>query len=145
MKNLHLILALLVITFSVKAQDVAMNTEVIKSDYIAYNVPTKHIVPVLESRLYTYKYNGDEVLVVYSGNKHIEYFNDKKYYIKSNLEWISEDECSITIQESNLPRFPFKSGDKLHMKINKIKHGYVYYESSLGGRSWTGKMKRVNE
>jgi hypothetical protein len=143
MKKLQLIFVFLMISFSIKAQDVAMNIGMTTSDNISYNQPI-NIVPVIESTEYTYKYKGSDVLVVYAGNKHIEYFNDKKYYIISNLEWITEDECTITIQESNLPKFPFKTGDKLHMKINKIKNGYVYYESSLGGRSWTGKMKKIN-
>jgi hypothetical protein len=27
------------------------------------------------------------------------------------------------------------------MKILKVKNGKVFYESTLGGRTWTGKMK----
>ncbi|KGL58845.1 hypothetical protein PHEL85_3116 [Polaribacter sp. Hel1_85] len=99
--------------------------------------------PLIENQKFTYKYHGEEVLVIFSETQHIEYFNNKKNYIKSKISWVSKDECTMTIIESNLPNFPFKSGTKLSMHITKIKHNNVYYESTLGGRTWTGKMKKA--
>lgn len=143
MKKLHLFFTLAIITFSTKAQELAFNTIANNKADIYYNISNTEIVPVLEETSYTYKYNGDNVLVVFTDNTHIEYFNNKKYFIKSNLIWTSNDECSMTIEESNLPNFPFKKGDKLRMKIQKIKRDYIYYESTLAGRSWAGKMKKT--
>ena len=144
MKKLQLLITVIIITFSTAAQDLAMNTQMSNYDEINYNVNNNEIVPLLEETNYTYKYKGDNVLVVFTKNRHIEYFNNKKYSIKSNLRWISESECEMTILESNLPNFPFRNGTKLKMKINKVKNGYIYYQSTLGGRSWTGKMKKLN-
>ena len=144
MKKLQLLITVIIITFSTAAQDLAMNTQMSNYDEINYNVANNEIVPLLEETNYTYKYKGDNVLVVFTKNRHIEYFNNKKYSIKSNLRWISESECEMTILESNLPNFPFRNGTKLKMKINKVKNGYIYYQSTLGGRSWTGKMKKLN-
>ena len=144
MKKLQLLITVIIITFSTGAQDLAMNTQMSNSDDINYNVTNNKIVPLLEETTYTYKYKGDDVLVVFTENRHIEYFNNKKHSIKSNLRWVSENECEMTILESNLPNFPFRNGTKLNMKITKVKNGYIYYQSTLGGRSWTGKMKKLN-
>jgi hypothetical protein len=40
-------------------------------------------------------------------------WEQKKYYIKSKIEWLSDCESTITnfIQESTLPKFPFKDGN----------------------------------
>ncbi|TXD45815.1 hypothetical protein [Polaribacter sp. IC073] len=142
MKKLQLFFLFAMIAFSVKAQEIAMNTP--KNINIMHDVSKNEIVPMLEETTYTYKYKGNEVLVVFTEDEHIEYFNDKKHAIKSSIEWTASDECYMTLKESNLPNFPFTSGIKLHMKITKIKRGYIYYESTLGGRSWTGRMKQVN-
>jgi hypothetical protein len=144
MKKLQLLITVLIISFSTRAQDLAINTQMNNYNNVNYNEASTIIVPLLEKTTYTYKYKGDNVLVVFTKNRHIEYFNNKKHFIKSNLVWTSEAECEMTILESNLPNFPFTNGTKLNMKINKVKNGYIYYQSTLGGRSWTGKMKKLN-
>ena len=116
MKKLQLLLILALFTFSIKAQNVSMNTEMNNIDNSTYEVSNNEIVPLLKETTFTYKYKGDDVLVVFRENEHIEYFNNKRYYIKSTIEWTADNECFMTLQESNLPRFPFKSGVKLHMK-----------------------------
>ena len=133
MNKLPLLSILLFLVFTVNAQDIAM---------VNLNQFSNEIDPILEEAQYTYKYKGDNVLVIFRENEHIEYFNDKKYFIKSELEWTSDTECLMTIKESNLPNFPFSPGTELNMKILKVKRGIIHYESTLGGRSWTGKMKQ---
>ena len=97
---------------------------------------------ILKNNNFTYKTGGKEVFVVFKENKHIEYHNKRKYYIKSNIDWISDCEYYLIIQESTIPNFPFDPGTKLHAKVDKIKGKKVYYTSTLGGRSWEGKMTR---
>ena len=143
MKNLQLLSAIVLLTFSTRAQDVAMNTiSNYENSYTTYN-STSVITPLIEETVYTYKYHGKNVKVVFTKNEHIEYFDNNKYFIKSAINWTSEDECYMTIKESNLPDFPFRRGTKLNMKITKIKRGYIFYESTLGGRTWEGKMKKI--
>ncbi|MCI2230103.1 hypothetical protein MC378_13070 [Polaribacter sp. MSW13] len=144
MKKILFTSLLIIVSLTTNAQDYALNSEMNYNENNIDNNSSKEIVPLLEQTKYTYKYKGDDVLVIFSENEHIEYFNDKKYFIKSTITWTAEDECYMTLQESNLPRFPFKKGIKLKMKIQKVKRGYIYYESTLGGRSWTGKMKKLN-
>ena len=144
MKNYLFISLFFLSIISINAQNYALNTNSDPNNLIDHNFGSNEIIPLLEKTTYTYKYKGENVEVIFSRNEHIEFFNNKKYFIKSKLNWTANDECYMTLIESNLPRFPFKKGIKLHMKIKKIKKGYIYYQSTLGGRSWTGKMKKLN-
>ncbi|QOD62304.1 hypothetical protein H9I45_07640 [Polaribacter haliotis] len=143
MKKIHLLLAIILLTFSIKAQDVAMITPVKFNENNITKISDDEIIPLLEETTYTYKYKGKDVVVIFSKKEHIEYFENKKYFIKSDIKWTSEEECFMTLKESNLPNFPFRSGTKLSMKIIKIKRGYIFYESTLGGLTWEGKMKKI--
>ncbi|RCS26357.1 hypothetical protein DUT90_11355 [Polaribacter sp. WD7] len=105
-----------------------------------YEKVNEEIIPLIDETHYTYKYNGNDVLVSFKDGEHTEYFENKKYFIKSKVRWISNEECIMTIQFSNLPNFPFRKGTELKMKILKIRRGKVFYQSTLGGRTWTGKM-----
>lgn len=143
MKKLQLLFAVILLTFTTHAQDVAMNTSVNFEENVTNDFSNVAFTPLLEETVYTYKYHGKSVKVIFTKDEHIEYFENKKYFIKSSIKWTSEDECFMTIKESNLPNFPFRQGTKLQMKITKIKRGYIFYESTLGGRTWEGKMKKI--
>ncbi|MFK8059735.1 MAG: hypothetical protein AB8B78_06540 [Polaribacter sp.] len=104
---------------------------------------TKEDCSTLKNNTYKYRYAKKDVLVVFKVNDYIEYHNNKEHFIKSDIEWISNCEYNLIIKETNLPDFPFKVGTKLNIKINKIRGKKVYYTSSLGGRTWEGRMTRV--
>lgn len=106
------------------------------------NVNTSEISNLLSNKTFSYKYQGKEVIVIFHKKNHIEYFNNKKYYIKSRVIWTSEKTCTMVLKESNLPGFPFKNGAQLELKITKVKRNYIHYKSTLGGRTWKGKMKK---
>ncbi|WP_147266214.1 hypothetical protein [Polaribacter sp. WD7] len=137
MKNFLQISLVLILNFSINAQDLAMSNMNNISNYEKVN---EEIIPLIDETHYTYKYNGNDVLVSFKDGEHTEYFENKKYFIKSKVRWISNEECIMTIQFSNLPNFPFRKGTELKMKILKIRRGKVFYQSTLGGRTWTGKM-----
>ncbi len=99
---------------------------------------------ILKNNTFTYRNGSDKVLVVFSGEQHTEYHQNKKYTIKSTVRWISKCEYILTINESNLPNFPFKMGTKLFIKVNKVRGKKVYYTSSLAGRSWEGKLVKID-
>ncbi|GAB7256953.1 hypothetical protein [Polaribacter sp. OB-PA-B3] len=142
MKKFKLLVIFALFAFSATGQNLAMNTLNNYGNTIS-TVEKEEIVPLLNETKYTYKYKGENVVVLFSESKHVEYFNEGKYFIKSDISWVSEDECYMTLQESNLPNFPFKKGIKLKMKITKIKRGYIFYESTLGGRTWEGRMRKL--
>ena len=131
------------LTFLSNAQDAALNSFSTPNNIVYTKAEKKILTPLLENKQFTYKYQGKKVLVTFSDSEHVEYFNNKKYFIKSTISWTSAYECSMVLQESNLPNFPFKKGTKLTMKITKVKRGYIYYDSTLGGKTWSGRMKEI--
>lgn len=147
MKNLFLIS---VITFCLNISNtnsqelLAFNSSPIVSKFkkIGLEEETKTIISLLGDNTFTYKYQGNKVTVVFDGENHTEYFNNKVHYIKSKVVWTSAESCTMILLESNLPRFPFKKGTELDFKVIKVKKGVVYYESTLAGRTWEGKMKK---
>ena len=64
--------------------------------------------------------------IIINGNNHIEFFENGKYFIKSKLDWVSDCEYNATMTEITLPNFPFKPGEKMNVKIDKIEGGKVY-------------------
>lgn len=100
---------------------------------------------MIKNNVFTYRNAKKDVFVVFDENKHTEYHNDKEYYIKSDIEWVSDCEYYLIIRESTLPNFPFKMGTKMHIVVSKVRGKKVYYTSSLGGRSWEGRMTQVKK
>lgn len=100
---------------------------------------------ILKNSSFTYRFAKQKVLVEFKGNTYIEYHQDKKYYIKSTIDWVSDCEYNLIVEEANLPDFPFKKGSKLHIRVNKVKGKRVYYTSTIAGRSWEGKMVKVKD
>lgn len=95
----------------------------------------------------TFTYQGDngEVKVVIDGNSHTEYHNKGKHYLKSTLKWINACEYDMTLSEINLPDFPFKKGDVMHVKINKVEGKTIHYTSTVKGNSFTGTIKKIKD
>lgn len=139
MKKILLLSAIMILISTSNAQQVAL-TKTNGMESFEERRSTK-VIPVLSNNEYTYTYNNNEVSVHFKDDEHIEYFDNKKYYIKSKTQWVTSDECYMILQESNLPNFPFKKGTKLYMKILKEKNGKLYYETTIGGKTWSGKMK----
>jgi hypothetical protein len=98
---------------------------------------------ILKDNTFTYRNSKKEVIVVFKENKHVEYHNNKEFFIKSDIEWVSNCEYYLIIKESTLPNFPFKMGTKMHIVVNKVRGKKVYYTSSLGGRSWEGRLTQT--
>ncbi|QNM87025.1 hypothetical protein H9W90_07900 [Polaribacter pectinis] len=143
-KNQLLFAFILTFTIATNAQDRLMTLGVYSKSLIAENIAEYKDAPIIDNKTFTYEYKGGQVLVIFNGKEHIEYYNNNKNYIKSSIKWISRRECLITLKEINLPNFPFKTGTHLKMEITKIRGRNVYYKSTLGGRTWLGKMKEVD-
>ncbi len=97
---------------------------------------------VLKNNDFTYMLAERQVLVVFENNEHIEYHQNKKYVVKSTIDWVSSCEYYLTINETNLPDFPFEIGTKLRVQITKVKGNKVYYKTSLNDRVWEGRMEK---
>ena len=142
-KNQFLLILVLVSALTVNAQDYLMTLKPLSASVLNINATEPVAEPLISNTTYTYKYKGGDVEVVFEGNEHYEFYNNREHFIKSDLVWTSKKECFMTIKDYNLPNFPFKVGTKMKMKITKKKDGYVNYTTTLGGRTWKGKMKEV--
>lgn len=100
----------------------------------------KTICTVVKDKKFTYKIGSKNVFVSFKNNTHTELHNNKKHYIKSTIEWISDCEYYLIVNETNYPNFPFKIGSKLHVKILNTKNKNVYYKSTMNNKSWEGKL-----
>ncbi len=100
---------------------------------------------VLKNNVFTYRNSNKDVIVVFEENKHVEYHNKKKYFIKSDIEWVNDCEYYLIIKETTLPNFPFKMGTKMHIVVDKVKGKKIYYTCSLAGRSWEGRLTKVKD
>ncbi|AUC85635.1 hypothetical protein CW731_10200 [Polaribacter sp. ALD11] len=99
----------------------------------------------LKNNSFKYKVGSKDVLIIFGDEEYIEYHENKRYYIKSDIEWLTDCEYNLIIQESTLPSFPFKSGTTMNIKVDRIKGKKVYYTATLGGRSWEWKMTKVSK
>ncbi|QQV04261.1 MULTISPECIES: hypothetical protein [Chryseobacterium] len=76
------------------------------------------------------------VYIIIKANKHIEHLETDKYYIKSDLEWVSDCEYNATMTEITLPNFPFKPGEVMNVKFERIENGFVFATGSVRGNSF---------
>lgn len=81
--------------------------------------------------------------VVINDTTHIEYHQNKKFFIKSNIEWLSDCEWEMTMTEVTIPGFPFGAGDKMHVKVNKIEGGIIFYTATVKNTSWPGRFRKI--
>lgn len=64
--------------------------------------------------------------LIIKDNKHVEYLEGGKYFIKSDLEWLSDCEYNAKMTEITLPNFPFKTGEIMNVKFKKTENGFIY-------------------
>lgn len=81
--------------------------------------------------------------VVIKGDKHVEYLQDGKYFIKSDLEWISDCEYNAKMTEITLPDFPFQPGVVMNVKFEKIENGIVTGTGSVYGKQFPIKFQII--
>ena len=81
--------------------------------------------------------------VVIKDKKHVEYLKDGKYFIKSDLDWISVCEYNAKMTEITLPNFPFKAGEVMSVKFEKIENGFVFGTASVREASFPVKFEII--
>lgn len=118
----------------------------IASSTLSYSQTTEKInCSILKNcKLKYFEIDDNLTYILIKDNKHIEFPNNGKNYIKSNLEWVNECEYNATIIEITVIDSQFKIGDKLNVKFDKIDNGIVYYTANFMGDKLTGKFKIIN-
>jgi len=107
---------------------------------------TKASCNVLKKGKFRYLDSQDTTdYVVIEGDKHTEYHNKGKYYIKSDVTWVNDCEYNMVMTKITIPDFPFKPGDSMNVKIERIEDDIIYYTSTVKGASWSGRFRILKE
>ena len=75
---------------------------------------------------------------------HTEYYNNGKYYIKSEMSWISDCQYSMKMLENTIPEFPFKPGDVMLVTIKRVDNDIIFFTSEVNGMKWDGKVRKLD-
>jgi len=134
---------ILLCAFYANAQDYLMTLNSTEVKFVDKDAKRFEGETLVNDGNYTYMYEGNEVEVIYEGDQHYEFYNDKRHFIKSKLFWVAKDIVYVTIENFTVPNFPFKIGTTTKIEITKKEKEFVYYKSTLGGRTWMGKMKKI--
>ena len=89
--------------------------------------------------------DGNPGIVIFNNNKHIELFENGKYFIKSDLLWNNDCEYEATITEVTLPDFPFKAGEKMKVAINSTDNNYISGVAVVRGSSFPVKFEIIEK
>ena len=63
--------------------------------------------------------------VVITDNEITEFYQSKKYHIKSDLIWVNDCEYTVIMREVTVPDFLLVPGTIMNVKIDKIENGIV--------------------
>jgi hypothetical protein len=74
-------------------------------------------------------------------DKLVEYYQNKKYYVKADLKWLNDCKYELSLTAATLPKLGFKPGDKLTIEIVKVSHDTVTYKGTSDKRVWLGLWK----
>lgn len=88
---------------------------------------------------YARKLDNTDYIVI-KDNKHIENLEGGKYYIKSDLEWLSDCEYNATMTEITLPDFPFKVGEIMNVKFETKKDDFIYGTATVRNQTFPIKF-----
>lgn len=78
-----------------------------------------------------------------SGNKHVEYLESGKYFIKSDLEWLNDCEYNAKMTEITLPEFPFKAGEIMNVKFENNEGNFITGTAMVRGSSFPIKFEII--
>lgn len=75
---------------------------------------------ILENGTYSYKLGSKEVIVSIKNGYYTETYANNEF-IKAKIDWLTENQYTLTIVDLNKENLPFKEGTKLTTKITKVK------------------------
>lgn len=98
---------------------------------------------ILQKGEFTYGSSDNLTKVVIKGKNHTEYHDNGKYIIKSKMEWVNECEYNMTMKKITIPNFPYKKGDVMNVKIDRVENNKIYYTSTVKGQSWKSILTKI--
>lgn len=87
---------------------------------------------------------GELVEVEISGNKHIEYYNNKQYKIVSTIEWTNHREFQLSVIENTLPEstecIQVEIGDAMKIELKKFKRNKIRFKAIYKQEVWGNSL-----
>lgn len=124
--SISILIILLTTTISVAQNNIEIDCKILKDIKMKY-------VGITDKTAY----------VVIKDKKHVEHLRSEKYFIKSDLDWISECEYNAKMTEITLPDFPFKAGEVMNVKFEKIENGFVFGTGTVRSNSFPVKFEII--
>lgn len=82
----------------------------------------------------------DTSTIIIDNDQYTQLYDDGNF-IKSKIIWIAECEAEITISEITIDGFPLDIGEKLKLKVDKIKDNIADFTITMQGELYTSKFK----
>ena len=87
----------------------------------------------------------EEVVVTITDSNFVESYQDGKYFIKAQLDWLSQCEYNLVITKVNAPGVMYTTGDEVNVKINRVEGNDIFYTATVRRVSWDGKFTKLDE
>lgn len=81
--------------------------------------------------------------VVITTSTQTEYYNYKRYWVRSSIQWISDCECELTVLTVNYPGLICKRGDKMSVRVLNTEGNIVNFEVLMDGRKERGRYLKM--
>lgn len=81
--------------------------------------------------------------VVVTSSSQTEYYNYKKYWVRSSIQWISDCEATLTVLALNYPGLLCRRGDKMKLRVLNVSGNTVSYEVTVDGKRGTGRYLKM--
>ncbi len=82
--------------------------------------------------------------MVISSSSQTEYYNYKRYWVRSSIRWISECEYELTVLSINYPGLLCKRGDKMTVKVLNADNNSISYEAMVDGKRERGRYLKMD-
>lgn len=96
---------------------------------------------IMRSGVFKYEGLPYENKVIIKGNEQIEIH--KTDSLISTLKWVNDCEYNMTLNKITIPNFPYKIGDVLNVKINKVEGNRIFCTSTIYDNSWKTVFKKL--
>jgi len=94
---------------------------------------------------FKYTSGKEEVIVTISDSNFTETYQDGKYFVKAQLDWLNDCEYNLVITKVNAPGMMYMPGDEINVKINRVEGIDIFYTATVKRVSWEGKFTKLQE
>lgn len=94
---------------------------------------------------FKYMSDNEEVIVTIADSNFMESYQNGKYFVKAQIDWLTDCEYSLIITKVNAPGMMYTPGDEINVKINRVEGRNIFYTATVKRVSWEGKFTKMEE